>query len=87
MFDVANWVAHLNGEDGPGGMPSHETLSVSPQGALDISLFFGHSPSLVRDHFRSPRVVTKSCKRYEGHRPSPQDHSIYIFTDPHTKVT
>ena len=30
MFDISNWVAHLNGEDGPGGMPSHET-PVSPQ--------------------------------------------------------
>ena len=33
MFDVANWVARLNGEDGPRGTPSHEALSVSPQGA------------------------------------------------------
>ena len=24
MFDVASWVACLNGENGPGGMPSHE---------------------------------------------------------------
>ena len=47
MFDVTNWVAYLNGEDGPGGTPSHETLSVSPQGALEISLVFGHPPSLV----------------------------------------
>ena len=76
MFDVTNWVAHLNREDGPGGMPSHEILSVSPQGALEISLFFGHPPSLIIDHFSSPRVVAKSHKCYEGHRPSPQDHSI-----------
>ena len=34
MFDVANWVACLNGEDGPRGTPSHEALSVSSQGAL-----------------------------------------------------
>ena len=27
MF-VTNWVACLNGENGPGGMPSHEALSV-----------------------------------------------------------
>ena len=45
MFDVANWVGHPNG-DGPRGTPSHETLSVSPQGALEISLFFGHLPWL-----------------------------------------
>ena len=25
MFDVANWVAHLNGADGPGVTPSHES--------------------------------------------------------------
>ena len=28
MFDVSNWVASLNGENGPGGTPSHEALSV-----------------------------------------------------------
>ena len=36
MFDVVNWAAHLNREDGPGGMPSNETLLVSPQGALEF---------------------------------------------------
>ena len=36
MFDVANWVTRLKGEDGPGGTLSHEALSVSPQGALVI---------------------------------------------------
>ena len=41
----------------PGGMPSHEALSVSPQGAVEISSVVGHTPSLVRDHFSSPRVV------------------------------
>ena len=68
MFDVA----HLNGEDGPGGMPSHEALSVSPQGALEISLVVGHPPSLVIDHFSLPRVVAKSHKRDEGCRSSSQ---------------
>ena len=29
MFDVANWVACLNREDGLGGTPSHEALSLS----------------------------------------------------------
>ena len=29
MFDVDNWVACLNGEDGPGIAPSDEALSVS----------------------------------------------------------
>ena len=41
MFDVANWVACLNGEDGSRGTPSHEALSVSPQGALEISSVIG----------------------------------------------
>ena len=44
MFDVANWVACLNGENGPGGTPSHEALSVSPQGALEISSVIGQPP-------------------------------------------
>ena len=60
MFDIANWVACLNGEDGPGVTPSHEALSVSPQGALEISSVVGHPPSLVRDHFSSTRLVAKS---------------------------
>ena len=57
MFDVANWVACHNGENGPGGMPSHEALSVSPQGALEISSVAGQPPSLDRDNFSSPRVL------------------------------
>ena len=72
MLDVANLVACLNGEDDPGGTPSHEALSVSPQGALEISLVIGQPPSLVRDHFSSPRVVAKSRKHDEGRGPSPQ---------------
>ena len=79
MFDVANWVAHLNGGDDPGETPSHETLSVSPQGALEISSVIGQPPFLVGDLFSSPRVVAESHKRNEGCRPlssRPQ-----IFTD------
>ena len=72
MFDVANWVVRLNREDGPRGMSLHEALSVSPQGAMEISSVVGHPPSLVRDHFSSPRVVAKSRKRNEGRRPLPQ---------------
>ena len=53
MFDVANWVACLNRENGPGGTPSDKALSVSPQGALETSSATGHSLSLVRDHFSS----------------------------------
>ena len=72
MFDVTNWVARLSGEDGPGGTPSHEALSVSPQGALEISSFVGQPPSLDRNHFSTPRVVAKSHKHDERCRPSSQ---------------
>ena len=70
MFDVSNWVASLNGEDGPGGTPSHEALSVSSQGALEISSVAGQPPSLDRCHFCIPRLVAKSCKLDERLRPS-----------------
>ena len=65
MFDVANWVACLNGEDGPGGTPSHEALSVSSQGALEISSVAGQPPFFDRCHFCTPRLVAESCKRDE----------------------
>ena len=81
MFDFYNWVAHLNREDGPRGMPSYEALSVSFQGALEISSVIRQPLSLVRDLFSSPRVVAKSCQCYEGCGPSSQDHNIQIFTD------
>ena len=79
MFDVANWVACLNGENGPGGTPSHEALSISPQGALEISSVAGQLPSLDRNHFSTPRVVAESPKNDERCRPS--SRSIQLFTD------
>ena len=72
MFDVSNWVASLNGEDGPGGTPSHEALSISSQGALEISSVIGQPPSLDRVHFSTPRLVAESCKRDERREPSSQ---------------
>ena len=72
MFDVSNWVASLNGENGPGGTPSHEALSVSSQGALEISSVAGQSPSLDRSHCSPPRLVAKPLKRDERLRPSSQ---------------
>ena len=72
MFDVSNWVASLNGEDGPGGTPSHEALSISSQGALEISSVIGQSPSMDRVHFCTPRLVAESCKRDERREPSSQ---------------
>ena len=72
MFDVANGVACLNGENGPRGMPSHEALSVSSQGALEISSVAGQPPSLDRNLFCTPRLVAESHKRDERCRPSSQ---------------
>ena len=72
MFDVTNWVASLNGENGPGGTPSHEALSVSSQGALEISSVAGQPPSLDRIHCSPPRLVAKSLKHDERCRPSSQ---------------
>ena len=72
MFDVANRVACLNGENGPEGTPSHEALSVSPQRALEISSVAGQPPSLDRSHFSTPRLVAKSLKRDERCRLSSQ---------------
>ena len=72
MLDVANWVANLNRENGPGGTPSHEALSVSSQGALEISSVAGQPPSLDRSHCSPPRLVAKPLKRDERCRPSSQ---------------
>ena len=76
MFDVPYLVASLNGEDGPRGLPSHETLSV------EISSVAGHPPSLVRDHFSSPRVVVNCVNVLKGSDFHPNDRNIQIFTDP-----
>ena len=72
MFDVTNWVACLNREDGPGGTPSHEALSVSSQRALEISSVTGQPPSLDRCHFCTPRLMAESCNCDERLRPSSQ---------------
>ena len=80
MFDVANWVACRNGEHGPGGTPSHEALSVSSQGALEISSVAGQPPSLDRNHFCTPRLVAEPHKCDERSGPSsqrPQHPTLY----------
>ena len=53
-------------------MPSHEALSVSPHGALEISSVAGQPSSLDRSYFSTPRLVAKSLKRDERCRPSSQ---------------
>ena len=73
-------IIRLNGENGPGGMPSHKALPVSPQGALEISSVVGHPPSLDRNHCSTPRMVAKSHKCDERCRPSfqiPQYPTLY----------
>ena len=69
IFDVTNWVAYLNREDGPGGPPSHESFSVAPQVKLEISSITGHPPYLVRDHIGSPGLMAKSCQCAEELQP------------------
>ena len=82
MFDIANWVFFLYGEDGLGGTPSHEALLVSSQGAFEIFSVIRQPPSLVEDHVSSPRVVAKSHKCDERCRPSsPRPQCMQIFTD------
>ena len=81
MFDVANWVARLNGENGPGRTPSHQALSVSPQGALDISSVAGQPPSLDRSHCSTLRLVAKSLKHDERCRPSSQRPQYPTLSD------
>ena len=80
MFDVSDWVASLNGENGPGGTPSHEALSVSSQGALEISSVAGQPPwteAIVAhlDWWQNPSNVMKGADLH------PKDHSIQLFTD------
>ena len=60
MFDVANWVACLNGEDGTRGTPSHETLQFHLKEHWRYPQTIQQPPSLVTDHFGSPKVVAKS---------------------------
>ena len=43
MFDIANWVANINRENGSRGSPSHETFSVALQRELDISSVAGQN--------------------------------------------
>ena len=72
MFDFGNWVACINGENGSRGMPSHEALSVSPKGALEISSVAAQPPSLDRNYFCTPRWLAESHKHDESFRPSSQ---------------
>ena len=73
MFDITNCIARLNREDGwEGCLHMRETFSMASQGALEIFSITGHPPSLVRDHFSSPRMVAKPGQRDGELRSSPQ---------------
>ena len=77
MFDVANWVACLNGENDPGGTPSHGPFSFISRSTGDIlscwtASFLGQ---------RSPKVVAKSHKCDERCRPSSQRPQYPNLTD------
>ena len=80
MFDVANWVACLNGGNGPGGTPSHEGLSVSPQGALEISSVVGQPPSQWTETISAHLEWWNPTNMMKGADLHPKGHSIQLFT-------
>ena len=82
MFNVANWMACLNGKNDPGGTPSHETLSVSPlkehwryPQSLNSLLPWTETISAHLDWWQNPTNVMKGSDLH------PKDHSIQLFTD------
>ena len=81
MFDVANWVACLNGENGPGGTPSHEAFQFHlkehwkyPQ-SLDSLLPWTETISAHLDWWQNPTNVMIGADLH------PKDHIIQLFTD------
>ena len=67
-------------EAGPGGTPLLETLSISLQGALEISSVTGQPPSLDRSDFCTSRLVAEPHKHDERCGPSsqrPQHPTLY----------
>ena len=79
MFDV-HWVASVNQKDGPRRSPLHETLSVAPQGEMEISSVAAQTPSLERQHNISPGLVaepTKCSQRCGSPPPRTQHSAVY----------
>ena len=81
MFDVSNWVACLNGEDGPGGTPSQFQFQfhlkehwIYPQ-SLDSLLPWTEIISAHLDWWQNPANVMKCSDLL------PKDCSIQLFTD------
>ena len=86
MFDDANWVACLNGENGPGGTPSHEPLQFHlkehwryPQ-SLDSLLPWTEAIAAHLDWWPNPSNVMRGADLH------PKDHSIQLFTDASNEV-
>ena len=77
MFDVANWVARLNRENGPGGTPRGPFSFISrryPQ-SLHSLLPSSETISAHLEWWQNPANVMKGVDLH------PKDHSIQIFTD------
>ena len=82
MFDVANWVACLNGENGSGGTPSHRPFSFTSRSTEDIpqsldSLLPKWTEAIAAhlDWWQNPSNVMRGADLH------PKDHSIQLFTD------
>ena len=85
MFDVSNWVASLNGENGPRGTTLHEAFQFYlkehwkfPQ-PLDSRLPWTEAISAHLDWWQNPANVMKGSDLH------PKDHSIQLFTDASNK--
>ena len=81
MFDVSNWVASLNGENGPGGRLHMRPFQFHlkehwkfPQ-PLDSLLPWTEAISAHLDWWQNPANVIKGSDLH------PKDHSIQLFTD------
>ena len=77
MFDVANWVSCLNVENGPGGTPLHEALSVSSRGDI-LSRWTASFPG--QKQFLHTRLVAEPHKCDDRRLPSsqrPQHSTLY----------
>ena len=75
MFDVANWVACLNGENGPGGTLSHLKEHWRFPQSLDSLLPWTEAISVRLEWWQNPSNLIRGADLH------PKDHSIQLFTD------
>ena len=86
MFDVPNWVAYLNGENGPGETHSHRPFQVHRKEhwrfrqLFDSLLPWTETISAHLEWWQNPTNVMKGADLY------PKDHSINSLQTPQTKV-